>query len=231
MKQIEYTPAGYWERRYRDGRTSGAGSEGDEGAYKAEYVSKFVAEHDVISVLDWGCGDGQVFRKMKLPEIGEHNYVTYTGIDVSETILKRMRREFPFREFYTPEYAAGRGFTADLALSMDVLFHLPDDADYFEYLDRLFGSSTRFVMIYSTNYAGGRTARHVFRREFTPDIAERFPDWELRTVETPLREGLASFFVYEKVSLCGSLSRSWRTTSVRISCRNSSNGSGSRTTM
>jgi hypothetical protein len=54
------------------------------------------------------------------------------------------------------------------------------------------------VVIYATNYAGGRTARHVFRREFTPDIAERFPDWELTTVETPLREGLASFFVYEK---------------------------------
>jgi hypothetical protein len=38
----------------------------------------------------------------------------------------------------------------------------------------------------------------VFRREFTPDVAERFPDWELKTIETPLREGLASFFVYMK---------------------------------
>lgn len=205
MKAIEYTPAGYWDRRYRDGRTSGAGSEGDEGAYKAAYVSDFITAHDVMSVLDWGCGDGQVFRKMRLPEVGDPSYVTYTGVDVSETILARMRREFPARDFYTPEYAAASGFTAELALSLDVLFHFPDDTDYFSYLLKLFGSAEKYVMIYATNYAGGRTARHVFRREFTPDIAERFPEWELRTVETPLREGLASFFVYEKVSLCGSL--------------------------
>lgn len=200
MKAIEYTPAGYWNKRYRQGRTSGAGSEGDEGAYKAEYAAWFVAERDVMSVLDWGCGDGQVFRKMRLPEIGDPAYVTYTGVDVSETILKRMRREFPFREFYTPDYASARGFTAELALSFDVLFHFPDDTDYFSYLLKLFGSAEKYVMIYSTNYPGGRTARHVFRREFTPDIAERFPDWELTTVETPIREGLASFFVYEKVT-------------------------------
>lgn len=191
MKAVEYTPAGYWERRYRDGRTSGAGSEGDEGAYKAAYVERFIIDNDVDSVIDWGCGDGQVLALIEL------NGARYTGIDVSDTIVKRMRERFPDRRFLSPTDAHHR-WSHELGLSMDVLFHLPDDADYFRYLDQLFGSSTRFVVIYSTNYAGGRTARHVFRREFTPDIAERFPDWELTTVETPLREGLASFFVYEK---------------------------------
>ncbi len=202
MKAIEYTPRGYWERRYRDGRTSGAGSEGVEGAYKATYVNEFMRDHDIVSVIDWGCGDGQVLGQLEL----RNPWRAYTGIDVSPTIIERMRQRYRGLDFATPDETRqlGREWTADLALSMDVLFHLPNDADYFEYLDQLFGSSTRFVMIYSTNYAGGRTARHVFRREFTPDIAERFPNWELRTVETPLREGLASFFVYEKVSLCGS---------------------------
>jgi hypothetical protein len=41
----------------------------------------------------------------------------------------------------------------------------------------------------------------VFRREFTPDIAERFLDWELKAEEPPLHEGLASFFVYGKAGL------------------------------
>lgn len=193
MKQIEYTPAGYWERRYRDGRTSGAGSEGDEGAYKAAYLSKFIADHDVKTVVDWGCGDGQVLELVDL------HGAYYRGMDISPTIVDRMTVKFPLLDFSVPT-RRGRhvGSPFDLALSFDVLFHLPDEVDYTDYLGQLFGSAEKFVMIYSTNYAGGRTARHVYRREFTPDVAELFPDWELTTVETPLREGLASFFVYEK---------------------------------
>lgn len=198
MKQIEYTPAGYWDRRYREGRTSGAGSEGDEGAYKAAYLSDFIAEHDVTSVVDWGCGDGQVLDLVDLHD------AQYIGVDVSRTIIDRMRNRFadagPRYLFHTADaFKSVTWRPFDLALSFDVLFHFPDEADYFAYLDNLFGSAEKYVMIYATNYAGGRTARHVFRREFTPDVAERFPDWELTTVETPLREGLASFFVYEKV--------------------------------
>lgn len=188
----------YWDRRYRDGRSSGAGSEGDEGTYKARYVADFVAEHGVSSILDWGCGDGQVLRKMNLPELGSPNYVTYTGVDVSPAILKRMRQEFYSREFYEPDYVVTQGFKAELALSLDVLFHFPDDSDYHEYLANLFGSSWRFVIIYSTNYAIGRTSRHVMRREFTPDVAEHYPEWDLVKIESPLKPELASFFVYER---------------------------------
>jgi len=203
VKQIEYTPAGYWERRYRDGRTSGAGSEGDEGAYKAAYLSQFIADHAVKTVVDWGCGDGQVLELVDLHD------AQYIGVDVSPLVIARLRSDEAFPGprylFHTVDsFSTGTRTQLELALSFDVLFHFPDDTDYFSYLLKLFGSAEKYVMIYATNYAGGRTARHVFRREFTPDIAERFPQWELTTVETPLREGLASFFVYEKVSLCGS---------------------------
>lgn len=201
--RIEYNPARYWERRYREGRTSGAGSEGDEGAYKAEYLSRFLAEHDVKTVVDWGCGDGQVLELVEFPQ-----QTQYIGVDVSPTIVERMRAKElgPRCLFHTIDsFQTGTRTHFELALSFDVLFHFPDIADYLRYLDLLFQSAEKYVMIYSTNYGGGRTSRHVYRREFTPDIAERFPNWELRTVETPLREGLASFFMYEKVSLCGSL--------------------------
>lgn len=226
MKQIEYTPAGYWERRYRDGRTSGAGSEGDEGAYKAEYLSRFLADHDVKTVVDWGCGDGQVLSLVEFPA-----QTQYIGVDVSPTIVERMRRDERFDGprylFHTVDsFMTGTRTQLELALSFDVLFHFPDDNDYRDYLNLLFGSAEKYVMIYSTNYAGGRTARHVYRREFTRDIALMLGNWELRVVETPLREGLASFFVYEKVSLCVSPSRSWRTPSVPTWFPNWSNGSG-----
>lgn len=214
MKQIQYTPASYWDRRYREGRTSGAGSEGDEGAYKARYVSDFTHNRDVKSVIDWGCGDGQVLELMRFPR-----NTAYLGVDVSPVIVQRMSDRFvsPYAfmtlsdyeqrnadlvrrlQENTPHEIDGHGVQYRLALSMDVLFHLPDDADYFAYLDNLFHSASRYVIIYSTNTPDGRTARHVFRRAFTPDIEDRFPDWELTIAEPPMREGLASFFVYEKV--------------------------------
>lgn len=215
MKSLQYTPAGYWDRRYREGRTSGAGSEGDEGAYKAQYITDFCKEHNVTSVIDWGCGDGQVLELIRFPD-----GISYLGVDVSPTVIDRMREKFVFpysfavaddyfredaqlltrMQYNTPHSLTGHAVKRSLALSMDVLFHLPDDADYFGYLVQLFGSAERFVVIYATNTPDGRTARHVFRREFTPDIAERFPDWKLKVAEDPLRPGLASFFVYEKVT-------------------------------
>lgn len=196
MSAPAYTPAGYWDRRYRDGRTSGAGSEGAEGAYKAAYISDFIARNKVITVVDWGCGDGQVLEQVKFPK-----GTTYTGVDVSQTIVERMRANFPQYRFIGPNDAHNYEDAYRMAISMDVLFHLPDDRDYFEYLDRLFNSAIHHVVIYSTNTPDGQTARHVFRRNFTDDIAERFLDWELKTAEPPLREGLASFFVYGKVGL------------------------------
>lgn len=196
MSAPAYTPAGYWERRYRDGRTSGAGSEGAEGAYKAAYVSNFLADHGVVTVVDWGCGDGQVLARTKFPKGTQ-----YTGVDVSQTIVDRMRVQFPQHRFIGPNDAHAWEDAYRLALSMDVLFHLPDDADYYGYLDHLFNSAVRHVVIYSTDQADGRTARHVFRRKFTVDIAERYLDWELKSAEPPLSEGLASFFVYGKVGL------------------------------
>lgn len=189
--RTDYTPASYWDRRYREGRTSGAGSEGNEGQYKADYVSDFIRNHGITSVIDWGCGDGQVLQLMRLED------ALYRGVDCSPTIVDRMQRKFPEHSFSTDDVHQP---TAELALSMDVLFHLPADHHYSAYLHDLFESARRFVIIYSTDYAGGRTARHVYRREFTPDVAERFPEWKLQIEEPPLREGLASFFVYEKVA-------------------------------
>jgi trans-aconitate methyltransferase len=196
MSAPAYTPAGYWNRRYRDGRTSGAGSEGAEGAYKAAYVSEFITKNNVVTVVDWGCGDGQVLELIKFPK-----GTSYTGVDVSQTIVDRMRAKFPMHKFLGPDDDHSYEDAYRMSISMDVLFHLPDDRDYFEYLDHLFNSAVRHVVIYATDTPDGRTARHVFRRKFTADIAERFLDWELKTAEPPLREGLASFFVYGKVGL------------------------------
>ena len=196
--KTEFDVPKYWDRRYRDGRSSGAGSEGTEGTYKAQYVSDFIAEHDIISIVDWGVGDGQVLQQIELP-----TNAVYYGVDVSPTIIKRARERFPstyvfmtvddyFHTFPIPRFS--------LALSLDVLFHFPDDNDYCRYLKHLFDSSVKYVIVYSTNYDGGRTSRHVMRREFTRDVTVLHPEFKLIKIESPLKEGLASFFVYERIA-------------------------------
>ncbi|MCH7231753.1 methyltransferase domain-containing protein [Glycomyces sp. L485] len=194
-ERLEYTPARYWDRRYRDGRDSGEGSRGDEGSYKARFVSDLIKEREIDSLIDWGCGDGQVLAKVDL------HGASYTGVDVSETIVERMRERFSERPNYSFDLPSGVDLSdrRDLALSMDVLFHLPSDVDYDAYLSRLFGSAGRHVLVYSTDYAGGQTAPHVRRREFTADVAKQYPEWKLVLSEPPLAEGLASFFLYERV--------------------------------
>lgn len=198
MTETIFDVAAYWDRCYRDGRSSGAGSEGAEGAYKAEYISKFCAENDITSVIDWGVGDGQVLELIRFPR-----NVAYLGVDISPTIVERMREKFPVQYEFKTTVEARRMIPRiryHTALSMDVLFHFPDDNDYCRYLADLFKSAAKYVIIYSTNYDGGRTSRHVMRREFTRDVAVLHPEWKLVTIESPLKEGLASFFVYEKVA-------------------------------
>lgn len=184
--------ARYWDKRYRDGRDSGEGSRGPTGRAKAEHVNAVIARHEVRSVIDWGCGDGQVLAQIT-PD------VDYLGVDVSPTILAEVRAAHPARAFSlapSPGQPAPAEWRADMGLSMDVMFHLVDDRDYRDYLARLFGTATRVVVIYSTDHDGGHTARHVLRRHWTPDIAAQFPDWDL--TETAERADEPGFYLYTR---------------------------------
>lgn len=181
-----FDPAAYWDRRYREGRDSGEGSRGVVGRTKATRVNREVVERDIVSLADWGCGDGQVLRYLT-------PHVNYIGIDVSPTIISRLGVEFPDREFILADEADD--IEAELSLSMDVLFHFPEDDAYLAYLNQVFSSATRLVLIYATNYDGGLTARHVRRRHFTADVEREHPGWRL--VDRAADPTVAGFYAYE----------------------------------
>jgi SAM-dependent methyltransferase len=172
--------ASYWEKRYRLGGDSGTGSRGAAAAYKARVLNDFVERYAVTDVIELGCGDGQ---QLALAE-----YPAYVGFDVSRRAVELCRQRFAGdsskRFALLDEYA---GETADLALSLDVLFHLVEDVVYTDYLDRLFGSARRFIVIYSTSVDPNRapaTLHHMRHRPVESDVAERFPgftrmnEWE-----------------------------------------------------
>lgn len=201
----------YWEMRYRIGGHSGEGSRGRSAAYKAQVLNDFIQRHGVRSAIEFGCGDGYQLNMLRIGD--------YTGVDVSETILRRCREMFandPTKRFVSvDEY---RGERSELSMSLDVIFHLVEDAVYDEYLERLFSAGERFVIVYSTNAEADTDKSglsHVRHRPVVDDIAHRFPDFErMATEEEALPEpvrfdrGLPTrFFIYARKPSTGSKSK------------------------
>jgi SAM-dependent methyltransferase len=166
--------ASYWERRYSDGGSSGAGSYGRLAQFKAEVLNRFVAEHGVQSVIELGCGDGNQLALARYPE--------YLGIDISPTAIARCRRRFgsdPHKAFRSlGEYC---GEQSDLALSLDVLYHLVEDEVFERHLRTLFGASRRYAIVYSSDFDDELRCDgvHVRHRRFTTWIRDRLPEWRL----------------------------------------------------
>jgi SAM-dependent methyltransferase len=159
----------YWETRYRIGGHSGVGSRGRSAQYKADVLNRFIAAHEVGSAIEFGCGDGYQLAMLELQR--------YLGIDVSPTIIEHCRKTFagdPRKTFLLADDY--RGETADLALSLDVIYHLVEDEVYEQYLSRLFAAGTRFVVVYATSSEMTATGTpHVRHRDVSTDVARRFP--------------------------------------------------------
>src|SRR5690606_4297622 len=71
---------------------------------------------------------------------------------------------------------------ADLSLSLDVIYHLVEDFIYEDYMDILFSSSDRFVIVYSSNsdeHENNGINAHVKHRKFTDWVSKNNPDFEL----------------------------------------------------
>ena len=167
----------YWEDLYREGGNSGPGSYSRLAAYKAEFVNGFIRAHAVQKVIDLGCGDGNQLSMLKAPE--------YHGFDVSATIIANNKKRFhtdASRRFYVfdntfPDFLKAIG-QAELALSLDVIFHLVELPVFENYLRSLFSASSKYVIIYSTDY-DSRQVFHEKNRSFSKWIAANLPQWKM----------------------------------------------------
>jgi len=191
----------YWIQRYSSGGNSGLGSCGKLARFKARVINDFVKEYRISTVIDFGCGDGGQLRWAEFP--------AYTGFDVSPEALSVCRQLFhkdKSKKFKLMDEYCGEN--AELILSLDVIYHLVEEEVFHAYMGRLFDSSTRFVIIYSTNTSvnRGQHASHVKHREFTTWVDENRPQWK-RTRYIPnkyqsycYRYGgpLPDFYIFEK---------------------------------
>jgi cyclopropane fatty-acyl-phospholipid synthase-like methyltransferase len=195
--------AQYWENRYKAGNNSGKGSYGELAEFKAEVLNAFVVDNGVHSVIEFGCGDGNQLSLAAYPQ--------YVGYDVSATAVEMCRRVFahdPTKVFaMVDEY---QGQQADLAISLDVLYHLVEDDVFEAYMRHLFGASERFVVIYCSDIDQPVQASspHVRHRHFSTWVKRHIPAFQLISkVENRYRGGRktgrghsspSDFFIYER---------------------------------
>jgi SAM-dependent methyltransferase len=167
------TSSDYWEKRYVKGGNSGVGSYGRLASFKAEFLNAFVEKNRINSVIEYGCGDGSQLKLALYP--------TYTGVDVSPKAVEICRALFATDEskcfFHTDTVETG--MVADLALSLDVVYHLVEDSVFESYMHRLFDSARRFVIVYSSNLNDATPTQHVRHRHFTSWVEQNRPQWHV----------------------------------------------------
>ena len=191
----------YWEKRYSLGGNSGEGSYGKSAEFKSEFVNKFVRENCIDLVTEYGCGDGNQLTYAKYPQ--------YIGLDISQKAIKLSSKIFledSTKEFYVYDpnqfETNQKNFSAELVLSLDVIYHLVEDDIYRKYLINVFSTAKKFVVIFSSNeeVAGMLHSRHVRHRKFTRDVEEWFPEWQLKdTVKnnSKINEPSIDFFIFQ----------------------------------
>jgi len=191
--------ASFWEQRYAGGGWSGPGSYGQLARGKAEFLNAFVREHSIGSVIEFGCGDGN--------QLSLASYPRYIGLDVSKSAIELCIRRFAddgAKSFflYSGSSFLDRGglLSAELALSLDVVYHLTEDSVFETYMRHLFAAGRRYVIVYATNGVIRDDAPHVTHRKFSFWVDANMPEWRLKRVCKGPGTGLraADFHVYER---------------------------------
>ena len=94
------------------------------------------------SLIDVGCGDLSFWEDRCCPN--------YTGIDISETIINRDRRQKPEWTFFV---SPAENFIQDIrskcVFCFDFLFHIMDSNTFIKILNNIFNYSTDYVFIYT----------------------------------------------------------------------------------
>jgi SAM-dependent methyltransferase len=158
------TPEQVFSRIYQDGLwgksnakfCSGSGS---SEAHATEYVkalAKYIAEHSIRSVVDLGCGDFVIGRK--IVELG----VDYTGVDVVPDLIRHNTEQYGSSRvrFVHLDIIAGELPAGDLCLIRQVLQHLSN-----EQIATVLSKLSRYEHVVVTEHYPGPDARVVANKD------------------------------------------------------------------
>jgi SAM-dependent methyltransferase len=204
LKRITFTNSKhYWKNRYNQGGNSGSGSYGHLAEFKASILNEFIIKNKIQEVIEFGCGDGNQITYLQISN--------YLGFDISEKAIKICKNLFNGDESkkfkLIDEY---QNEQSDLVISLDVIFHLIEDQVYENYMDRLFSSAKKYVIIYSSNTDVNLPIQspHFKHRQFSRWVEENFPSFDLLTkipnkysFDGTENTSVSDFYIYTKKSL------------------------------
>jgi hypothetical protein len=197
-----FDASSYWESRYASGGNSGEGSYGVLAAFKAETIGSLLSRLELTSAIEFGCGDGN--------QLSLIDYPRYIGLDVSASAIARCLVKFksdPTKSFFLYDsraFADPLGvLRSDVALSLDVIYHITSDDVFNLYMNHLCDAALRALVIYSTNN-DATDSSHVRHREFLRWMTAHRPEFRLQTTITNPFPGTgqnqsnAAFYIFER---------------------------------
>lgn len=190
----------YWFHRHRRGagrrefEADGRGSAGHLRAYKAAFVNAMARKYDCRTAIDLGCGSAWLY--------GLTSFDEYTGFDISPSAIWRAYLEHGCpknAEFhiFDPERTELR--RADVAVSLDVVYHITEEVDLWAYLAAMCEAARRLIVVYAADEDPVETdPPHIARRRFVPLIEKR--GWRLaESPENPYADDpdvMSRFYVF-----------------------------------
>jgi hypothetical protein len=170
----------YWDSRYNQGGNSGAGSYGLLANFKKKIIEEFCKSNSIQSFMEFGSGDGNQISLLDLD-------INYIGLDISQSAIDLCNEKFKNDSSKTFILFDGKkGFckkkqlSADLTMSLDVIYHLIEDDVYENYMHELFSASKKYVIVYSSNDEKiNDSSWHVKHRNFTKDVMQWFPSFKM----------------------------------------------------
>ena len=113
---------GAWAKNQSGKGSSGVGSTAKNTKLYRDYLSQFLKTHQITSVVDLGCGDGEFSRLL------DWTGIDYTGYDVVKSIIESNKEQHASSSIH---FVNGNFLNmdlpqADLLVCKDVLQHLPN---------------------------------------------------------------------------------------------------------
>ena len=189
MAKINFDSKKYWEDRYSKNGDSGKGSYGTSATIKANYINSVIDKYQIKTINDLGHGDGNQIGLLE----GDFQYF---GYDVSSTARNKCIHKFQNDRRYTFLDSIETMSKADLAMSIDVIYHLVEWEVYEQYLKDLF-SLGNYVLIYGMNkeWVGDS---HVLARPFDELIQRVHDSFSLIDISDGSHSEV-KFYLYSKM--------------------------------
>lgn len=181
----------YWEARYKNGGTSGWGSHNISSVnFKKDYINSYIRKIKAKTLVELGCGDGNQLSYFD-------GYQSYSGYDISETIINKC--QIKFKNDNTKSFTSNINDLLnkekyDIALSLDVTYHLIEEDVYKNYLNNLFNLSN-FVIIFGVDNNNVVSAKHVKNRMISEYVIQYQKKFQL--VNTKMFNENVGFFTYK----------------------------------